>query len=136
MSGLLTRGLLLDDQPEVFLSEAATSRAVGRATKAGELRKIGPRLYTRNVDEPPESLVRRSWQRIVALYFPGAVIVDRSAFEASPAGDGSLFIDVGPTYTRRQPVKLPGLTLLTAPRGRPGARRHALHGRPPFRRSR
>jgi hypothetical protein len=102
---------LLDQQPEVFLSEAAISRAVGRATKAGELRKIGPRLYTRNIDEPPVSLVRRSWQRIAGLYFPGAVVVDRSAFEASPSGDGSLFLDVGPTYTRRQPVRLPGLTL-------------------------
>jgi Fic/DOC family len=111
VNGPLTRGLLLDQQPEVFLSTAASSRAVGRATAAGELRKIGPRLYTRNVDEPLESLIRRNWQRIAALYFPGAVIVDRSAFEASPSPDGSLFLDAGPSYTRRRPVRLPGLTL-------------------------
>jgi hypothetical protein len=102
---------LQDTQPEVFLSMAATSRAIGRAARAGDLRKIGPRLYTRNVDEPVESLVRRSWQRIAALYFPGAVVVDRSAFEAAPAADGSLFLDAGPSYTRKQPVRLPGLTL-------------------------
>jgi Fic/DOC family len=107
----LTRHILLGEQPEVFLSTVTSSRAVGRAAKAGELRKIGPRLYTRNVDEPLESLVRRSWQRIAALYFPGAVVVDRSAFEASPAADGSLFLDAGPAYTRKKPVKLPGLTL-------------------------
>jgi hypothetical protein len=111
MAGPLTRDLLLGEQPEVFLSTAATSRAVGRAVRAGELRKIGPRLYTRNVDESIERLVRRSWQRIAALYFPGAVVVDRSAFEAAPAADGSLFLDAGPAYTRRQPVKLPGLML-------------------------
>jgi hypothetical protein len=111
VEGSLTRGLLIDEQPEVFLSTSATSRAVGRAAKAGELRKIGPRLYTRNTSEPIEQLVRRSWQRIAALYFPGAVVVDRSAFEAAPAADGSLFLDAGPGYTRRQPVKLPGLTL-------------------------
>jgi Fic/DOC family protein len=105
------RGFLLGDQPEVFLSTAATSRAVGRAAKAGALRKIGPRLYTRNTHEEIDVLVRRSWQRIAALYFPGAVIVDRSAFEAAPASDGSLFLDAGPTYTRKRPVKLPGLTL-------------------------
>jgi len=111
MNGPLTRGLLLDQQPEVFLSTAATSRAVGRAVRAGGLRKVGPRLYTRNVEEPIERLVRRSWQRIAALYFPGAVVVDRSAFEAAPSADGSLFLDAGPTYTRKRPVKLPGLTL-------------------------
>jgi hypothetical protein len=111
VSDSLTRGLLLDEQAEVFLSTAATSRAVGRAAKAGALRKIGPRLYTRNVDEPLESLVRRSWHRIASLYFPGAVVVDRSAFEASPSPDGSLFLDAGPAYSRKTPVKLPGLTL-------------------------
>lgn len=95
----------------MFLSTAATSRAVGRAVRAGALRKVGPRLYTRNVEEPIERLVRRSWQRITSLYFPGAVVVDRSAFEAAPAADGSLFLDAGPAYTRRRPVKLPGLTL-------------------------
>lgn len=111
MSVPLTRYLLLDESPEVFLGKTATSRAIGRAAAAGELRKIGPRLYTRNVDEPVESVVHRSWQRIAALYFPGAVVVDRSAFEASPSADGSLFLDAGPTYTRKQPVRLPGLTL-------------------------
>jgi hypothetical protein len=102
---------LLDEQPEVFLSTAAISGAVSRAARAGRLRKVGPRLYTRNVEEPVESVVRRSWQRIAALYFPGAVVTDRSAFEAAPSADGSLFLDAGPGYTRRQPVKLPGLTL-------------------------
>jgi Fic/DOC family len=102
---------LTDQQPEIFLSTAATSRAVGRVARVGDLRKIGPRLYTRNADEPVESLVRRSWQRIASLYFPNAVVVDRSAFEASPSADGSLFLDAGPTYTRRKPVALPGLTL-------------------------
>ncbi len=107
----LTRGLLQDAKPEFFLSSAATSRAVGRALRAGELRKVGPRLYTRNVEESLDVLVRRNWQRIAALYFPGSVVADRSAFEAAPTADGSLFLDAGPTYSRKQPVKLPGLTL-------------------------
>lgn len=112
----LTRTFSLEDQPEVFTSTAATSRAVGTAVRAGKARKLGPRLYTRNVDEPPESVVRRNWQRIAAAYFPGAVVVDRSAFEAKPSADGSLFLDAGPAYTARRPVRLPGLTL----RPRPG----------------
>src|ERR1700753_182891 len=94
----------------MFLSTTASSSAVGRGGRAGELRKAGPRLFPRNVEEAVESLVRRSWQRIAALYFPGAVVVDRSAFEAAPSSDGSLFLDAAPGYPRSQPIKLPGLT--------------------------
>jgi hypothetical protein len=107
----LTRTFSPSDQPEVFLSTAGTSRAVGATVKAGRARKIGPRLYTRNTDEPLEQVVRRNWQRIAAAYFPGAVVVDRSAFEAKPSEDGSLFLDAGPGYTARRPIRLPGLTL-------------------------
>ncbi|HEX4305008.1 MAG TPA: Fic family protein [Solirubrobacterales bacterium] len=68
------------------------------------------------MDEPLDRVGRRNWQRIAAGYFPGAVVVDRSAFDAMPSKDGSLFLDVGPERTRREAVKLPGLTL----RPRPG----------------
>lgn len=111
----------LQDQPEVFLSSAKTSRAVGAAVKDGRLRKIGPRLYTKNTDDPLEQVARRNWQRIAAAYLPGAVVVDRSAFEAKPSEDGSLFLDAGPAYTVRRPVRLPGLTLW--PRKGPGPTR-------------
>ncbi|HEU4598516.1 MAG TPA: hypothetical protein VFS26_02100, partial [Solirubrobacterales bacterium] len=111
------RRFSLADQPEVFFSTAETSRAVGAAVRRGQARKVGPRLYTRNTDGPLETVVRRNWQRIAAAYFPGAVVVDRSAFEAKPSDDGSLFLDAGPGYSARRPVRLPGLTL----RARPGA---------------
>jgi hypothetical protein len=115
----VTRGFSLESQPEVFASTTGTSMAVRRAVDAGRARKVGPRLYTRNLEEPLEAVVRRNWQRILAAYFPDAVVVDRSAFEARPAEDGSLFIDAGRDYTRRKPVSLPGLTL--RPRSGPGA---------------
>jgi Fic/DOC family len=114
----LTRTFLLSEQAEVFLSDARTSRAVGAAVKAGRARKVGPRLYTRNTEAPLEQVVRRNWQRIAALYFPDAVVVDRSAFEASPSDDGSLFLDVGSSRARREPLRLPGLTI--RPRSGPG----------------
>lgn len=114
----LTRTFLLKDQPEVFLSDRHTSRAVGTAVKAGKARKVGPRLYTRNVEAPLEQVARRNWQRIASLYFPGAVVVDRSAFDAKPDEDGSLFLDVGESRARREPLRLPGLTI--RPRSGPG----------------
>ncbi len=114
----LTRTFSLSEQSEVFLSDARTSRAVGAAVKAGRARKVGPRLYTRNTETPLEQVVRRNWQRIAALYFPDAVVVDRSAFEAKPAEDGSLFLDIGGSRVRREPLRLPGLTI--RPRSGPG----------------
>lgn len=126
MTDGLTRTFSLADQPEVFLSTAETSRAVSAAVKAGRARKIGPRLYTRDTDSPLEEVVRRNWQRVVAAYFPGAVVVDRSAFEAKPSDDGSLFLDAGPDYAARRPVRLPGLTL------RPRQGRGPVAGDMPF----
>jgi hypothetical protein len=117
MAGV-TRTFLLSERPEVFLSDTRTSRAVGAAVKAGRARKVGPRLYTRNTDAPLEQVVRRNWQRIAALYFPDAVVVDRSAFDARPADDGSLFLDIGGSRVRREPLRLPGLTI--RPRSGPG----------------
>lgn len=113
-----TRTFSLPDQPEVFLSTTETSPAVRRAVAAGRARKVGGRLYTRNTAEPLEAVARRNWQRIAGLLFPGAVVVDRSAFEAMPSEDGSIFLDAGPDYAARRPVRLPGLVL--RPRRGPG----------------
>jgi hypothetical protein len=55
---------------------------------------------------------------VAALYFPGAVLVDRSAAEVRPATDGSLFLDSGPGLKHPSAVPLPGLVL--RPRSGPG----------------
>jgi hypothetical protein len=99
------------DQPEVFSTSKQLSRAISRAVAAGELRKLGGRLYTKNLDEPLEAIARRNWQRIAGQYLPGSVIVDRSAIEAKPAPDGSLFLDAGAEWAGKRPIRLPGLIL-------------------------
>jgi hypothetical protein len=95
----------------VFATTAQSSAAIRREVRAERARKLAGRLYTRNTDQPLEQVALRNWQRIAAHHFPGAVVADRSAFEAKPAADGSIFLDAGPDYARRQPVRLPGLTL-------------------------
>jgi hypothetical protein len=112
------RAFSLEEQPEIFASTAERSRAIRRAVAAGKARKVAGRLYTRNTDDPLEQVVRRNWAGIAAHHFPGAVVVDRSAFEARPSADGSLFLDAGPGYAGRRPIRLPGLTL--RPRLGPG----------------
>jgi Fic/DOC family len=106
------------DQPEVFRVSDADAAAASRALRRGELRRLARGLYTWNLDEPPERLLRRRWMDVAALYFPGAVLVDRSAVEAKPAADGSLFLDSGPRPANPSPVRLPGLAL--RPRAGPG----------------
>ncbi len=98
--------------PEVFVSHTAISKAVYDAVARGELRKIGSRLYTRNLTDDPERLVRRNWYHLITSYYPDALITDRTALENKPAEDGSVFL----ISKKRPEVQLPGITL----RPRPG----------------
>ncbi len=97
----------IDEMPEAFVSDTTTSREVSRAVKAGRLRKLASRLYTRNLADPPDAVVGRNLWNIVAGYFPGALIADRTALENAPADDGSVCLvsDTG------RDIKLPGHTL-------------------------
>lgn len=97
----------LDAQPEVFVSSRALSSPVSRAVRQGKLRKIGSRLYTRNLADPPERIVRRHLWNLVAGYLPGALIADRTAIENAPAADGSIFV----VADRKRPIALPGVTI-------------------------
>jgi fido (protein-threonine AMPylation protein) len=101
---------------EVFIP--ADARWASRAAQRGELRRLARGLYSTNLDEPAERLLRRRWYDVAALYFPEAVVVDRSAILSGPAPDGSLFLDSGPTPANPRPVRLPGLVL--RPRRGPG----------------
>lgn len=111
MNPVSKRGNFPAGQPEVFATSKEISAAVRQAAAAGKLRKLSGRLYTRNLNEPLEMVARRNWQRIAGHYFPGSVVVDRSAFEAKPAADGSLYLDAGPDWAGKRPLRLPGLTL-------------------------
>jgi Fic/DOC family len=92
---------------EVFVSNADLAAAVSRETKGGRLRKLGSRLYTRNLREPPERIVQRNLWPLVAAYLPGALIADRTALENRPAADGSVFL----VADHKRHIVLPGATL-------------------------
>ena len=97
----------VDTLPEVFLSSRETSKAISRMVEAGTARKLGPRLYTRNMRDVPEEVVARNVWPIVALLVPGTVVSYRTAFENRKAPDGSVFISGN--YARQ--IELPGLTI-------------------------
>ncbi len=104
--------------PEVFLSTNEIKRQVSRWAHKGEVRKIAPRLYTRNMVEPPEAIVKRNLWQVVALLFPDHVVSHRTAMELRPSPDGS--ITLTGTYPRR--VRLPGVLVrvLDGPPALPG----------------
>ena len=92
---------------QVVQGTREVTRAVSRAVQAGELRPIGPNLYTPNLDEDLEVLIRRHWFDIVGYLVPEAVVSFRTAIDAKPATDGSVFV-VGRTQYERD---LPGLRI-------------------------
>lgn len=100
--------------PEVFVSNVDLATAISREAKLGRLRKIGSRLYTRNLKEKPEKLVLRNLWPLVEAYLPGALIADRTALENRPAVDGSVFL----IADHKRNIALPGVTL--RPRRGPG----------------
>src|SRR5208283_3840930 len=93
--------------PEVFVSNASLAATVSRETKLGRLRKLGSRLYTRNLTDPPDKIVQRNLWPLVAAYLPGALIADRTALENRPATDGSVFL----VADHKRDIVLPGVTL-------------------------
>lgn len=103
----LTPKFSVEVQSEVFFSTAETNDAVAYAVKTDRARRLGPRLYTKSMSGALEDIARRNWPVIASGYFPGAVIVGRSAFTFKPTEDGSIFL--ASPYSRV--IRVPGLQL-------------------------
>jgi hypothetical protein len=73
-------------------SEPSVSRAIGKAEKEGKIRKIAPRIYTTNMRDSIEFIIKRNFFEIIKWRFPNAVISHRSASELRPTGSGNFFI--------------------------------------------
>lgn len=90
----------------------------GRRTamlKEGTLRKIATKVYTTNMEDAPEDIIRRNLFYVLGQLFPHAVISHRSAYELKPTETGDIFL----TYLYNKNVSLPGITvhLLKGPMG-------------------
>lgn len=96
--------------PDIFLSTSDTRKAISRLARAGSVRKIAPRLYTKKVKDDPETLIRRNLWLVIDLLFPGTIISHRTALEMRPSPEGTVNL-TGP-YNRL--VKLPGVTVRVA----------------------
>ncbi len=100
--------------PYIFSASAAPRSTISDAVARGELRRIARGLYTRNLTDPPERVIRENLYGVVAALYPGALIADRSVRLALPPEDGSPFL----VHERTTGAELPGLVL--RPRRGPG----------------
>ncbi len=83
------------------------SRQISKLHGLGKIRKIGPRLYTSNLTDQNEVIIRRNIFEILKNLYPGAMISHRSAFEFEPTGAGHIFL----TYKYTKKVEFPGITI-------------------------
>ncbi len=74
--------------------------------KDGSIRKIAPKVYTTNMEDSPETIIRRNLFCVLGQLYPHAVISHRSAYELKPTTEGDIFL----TYTYTKNVSLPGIS--------------------------
>jgi fido (protein-threonine AMPylation protein) len=96
-----------DTLPEIFVATAANSHQIRRMRLAGLVRKLRPRIFTRNLQDPPEDIIKRNLWHLTGELLPGAVVSHRTALELKPVQD-TIFVtdDVGGKLV------LPGLTII------------------------
>lgn len=97
------------DWPEVIISQGDknSTQSIRRAAKAGILRKIASKIYSSNLVDTPENIIKRHRYQILGQLFPNSVISHRSAFDGGISSDGIVFL----TYKYTKIVKLPGFTI-------------------------
>lgn len=69
---------------EIIVGSKDKSKEIGKLEKEGLIKKIAPRLYTSNMAEASEIIVRRNWYRILSELYPEAFLSHRSALERMP----------------------------------------------------
>jgi len=88
-------------------SDKNLSKQISKLEKAGEIRKIAPRIYTSNFIDEPEVIISKNIFTILGKLYPNSVLSHRSALEFKPTSAGHIFV----TYTYTKKIKLPGITI-------------------------
>lgn len=106
-------------------STPIVSKQLSKLVASGDIRKIAPRLYSSNLEDSPEEIVRRNLFSILGHLYPGAVLSHRSALEFEPTSSGQLFL----TYSYTKKATLPGITLRILEGNPPIEGDHPLSGK-------
>ena len=106
LSMMLEKNLQILNEIIVGSSRPEVAKLLARLKREGKVVRIAPRIYTTNLTDKAENIIRRNLWTIVGRLWPGARLSHRTAFEYAP-NNGHVFL--GYKYTRK--VKLPGVTL-------------------------
>lgn len=88
-------------------SNSRISKQISKLVAEKKLRKIAPRIYSPNLSESPDVIIRRNLFIILGKLYPGVLLSHRSALEFKPTPSGHIFL----TYTYTKKIELPGITL-------------------------
>ncbi|MDR1631912.1 MAG: Fic family protein [Dysgonamonadaceae bacterium] len=91
----------IDFRQEIVFSSSDKniSYQITKAEKEGKIKKIAPRIYTTNLRDSAEYIIKRHFFDILKWRFPNAVISHRSASELRPTETGNFFITSN--YTKK-----------------------------------
>lgn len=100
----------MDLHKELILAtdDATESKMLSRLVVKGRVRRIASKVYTTNLIDSPESIIRRNLLELLAWRLPGCVISHRSAQSMRPTESGNLYITY--SFTKRIDT-YPGLIL-------------------------
>jgi hypothetical protein len=94
-----------------------TKAGLSRQAKAGTAFRVAPNVYIVGATLTPEHAVAHHRTAIISVFWPGAVLSDRTALTGGMPSEGWIFI-AHPDPARRSYLELPGVTV--SPRVGPG----------------
>ncbi|MBL7137856.1 MAG: Fic family protein [Bacteroidales bacterium] len=88
-------------------SDSKQGRVISKLLGENLIRKIAPRIYSGNLIDAPEVIIRRNLFNILGKLYPKAMLSHRSALEFQPTVTGNIFL----TFTYTKKIYLPGVTI-------------------------
>lgn len=92
---------------EIIVGSKEKSKEIGKLEKEELIKKIAPRIYTSNMEDVSETIVRRNWYRILSDLYPTAFLSHRSALERIPTKGGHIYL----THSYTDITEIPGITI-------------------------
>jgi Fic/DOC family len=96
--------------PLLSAKDRAEARRLQRLADQGQLQRIYAGIYTDDLVQPLEAVVRRELFVLCALVAPASIISHRSALESKPTASGNFYL----TGSYRRDIQLPGVKLRIA----------------------
>jgi len=95
--------------PEIIFgsSNSSKSKKISRLLGKNLVRRLIPRVYTSNLIDSDEAIIKRNLWILLGHLYPGAILSHRSALEGGPTADGHIFL----TYKYKKIIHYPGFVI-------------------------